>query len=94
MRAPESKQWTAVDATPAQFVLYGGVYVLSAVATWGGGDVVVERLLPDGTSLAPTHTALSADGITDPIYLPPGKYSLTITTATDVTAELSRVPFE
>lgn len=94
MRGGEAVHWTAVDATPDQFTLAGGVYVLGAVATWGGGNVVLEMLLPDGASLAPTHTALSADGITGPLYLPPGTYSLTITTATGVTAALTRVPFE
>lgn len=93
MRAPESKKWTDVDATPETVIIYGGVYVLSAVATWGGGNVVLERVISEGV-LAPTHTALTDDGITDPLYLPPGEYQLTITTATGVTADLTRVPFE
>lgn len=94
MRAPEAVHFTDVDATPAQFNLYGGVYVLGAVATWGGGNVVLEMLMPDGVSLAPTHTALTDDNITGPLYLPPGTYQLTITTVTDVTASITRVPFD
>ena len=95
MRAQESVQWTDIDATPAQFALNGGVYVLALVGTFGGsGAVVISQVLPDGSSLAPTHTALAADGITGPLYLPPGSYELTVTDTTAITANVTRVPFD
>lgn len=93
MRAQESVQWTNIDATPAQFTLQGGVYVLGIVGSnWG--TAVVNMVLPDGASLAPTHTALFADGITGSLYLPPGTYELTLDTTDGVTAALTRVPFD
>lgn len=94
MRAPESIHFAAVDATPAAFTLYGGVYVLAVQATFGGGNVGVEIALPDGTTYVDAHTALTAAGISTPLYLPPGKYRIAIDTATAVTATLTRVPFE
>lgn len=94
MRATESVKFDTIAATTAAFTLTGGVYVFSAVATWGGGNAVIQEQLQDGTSYAPTHTALMVDGITPPLYLPPGSYRLAITTATALVGNITRVPFE
>lgn len=93
MRAQECVKFSAISETTAAFELKGGVYVLAAAATWGEGNAVIDRQLANG-SYVPTHTALAANGITPPLYLPPGQYRLTITTATALSGDISRVPFE
>lgn len=95
MRAQESIHWTDIDATPAQFTLNGGVYCLAAVSgnsDWG--TLTLNIVLPDGSSVAAVATALSADGISSPLYLPPGLYELTLGTVTGITASITRVPVE
>lgn len=96
MRAPECIKFgesSALDVDQT-FNLTGGIYTLAAVATWGGGNIVVEMLLPDGTSYAPCHTPLDDDGIVQGLQLPPGSYRLNLTTAADVVGSLARVPGE
>lgn len=86
------------DGTPGSattlFEIDGGVYVLTGVATWGGGNIDLQKLGPDGSTLLDLSTPvkLTANGCTAPAYLPPGQYQLTVTTATAIYAELSRVP--
>lgn len=96
MAAPvyDAHSWSNIAATPAAFELKGGLYLLDAVATWGGGDVEVQKVGADGATALSLSTAmkLSADGVTAPTYLSPGQYKLTVTTATAVSAEVSRVP--
>lgn len=95
MRGTQSVGFSGISLTTAAFELNGGVYVLSAVATFGGGSVAVEMLLPDGTTWGGvTNGSLAAAGTSDPLYLPPGQYRIAIATATAVIASLSRVPFE
>lgn len=94
MRAQEAKAFTNIDATTAGFTLGGGNYVLAVSATFGGGNVGVEVLLPDGATWVDCHTPLTAAGITAALALPPGQYRIAIATATGVTCSLVRVPAE
>lgn len=92
MRATESVKFTNVDATPADFPLTGGKYAIDVVATWGGGNIVLQVALPGGT-YAPVHTALTDDGHVV-VDLAPGLYQFTLTTATAAFAAITRIPQE
>src|SRR5579872_4962394 len=91
--APGAANLSNVSANSAQFQLTGGIYVLSAIATWGGGSVELQKLGPDGSTFLSFNTAvkLTANGMTAPVYVPPGQYQITVTTATGVYTDLSRV---
>ena len=83
---------TGGSVTPANFYLLGGLYAVGVAATWGGGSVTLNILMPDGTTLLDTlPAAFSANGLAV-VYLPPGTYQLTIATATAVVAFVARVP--
>lgn len=84
--------FTALSATTAGFSVLGGRYAFGANATWGGGNVVVQALMPDGTTYVSCATALTADGF-EVLDLPPGTYRIGITTATSVQGFLIRVPY-
>lgn len=71
--------------------LMGGEYGIIAVATWGGGNVVVEGLSNDGSTYIPVHTAITANGYAT-FKIPPGMYRLNITTATGVYVTVYRIP--
>lgn len=96
MRAGEAlvNTFSAAGSTAAIY-LDGGVYCLAAhSASWGGGNVTVDMLLPDGTTwFKSTVLVLSADGyvIGD---LPPGQYRLTLATTTAANVAVTRVPRE
>lgn len=94
MRAYESQKWANIDATPADFLIYGGVYALDVIATFGGGSVTLTRLGPDSSTYLTAATAITANGTSGAITLPPGQYRLTIATATAVYASLVRIPGE
>lgn len=94
MRAQESIQAVNIAATTAGFQIQGGIYVLDAVATFGGGSVGLDALLLDGTTWTPALVALTAAGRSAPLNLPPGTYRFTVVTATAVTVALTRVPTE
>ena len=94
MRAHESFAWSNISATPAQFSLLGGTYVLDAVATWSTGSVKLQRVGPDGSTLIDAATSMTANGTSGELSLPPGKYQLTIATATAVYASVTRIPGE
>lgn len=94
MRGTESFKAANIAVTPAAFVLQGGVYCLDAIATWGGGSLTLTRLGPDGSTYMTAATALTADGSSGAIALPPGTYKFTIATATAVYASLTRIPGE
>jgi hypothetical protein len=66
---------------------------LSGVATFGGGNIEVQMLGPDGSTYLsmPTPIKLTAAG-TIGGYFPFGTYRLLITTATAVYVELANVP--
>jgi hypothetical protein len=71
----------------------GGLYSFQATATWGGGNVQIQQLSGDGSTLVNIGTNLTANG-QNTIYLPPGSFKLLVTTATAVYASLIRVPFD
>lgn len=79
----ENKSFSNISATPASFTLRGGNYGVTCHATWGGGNVVLQRLSPDGTSYVSVITAMTADGYANN-NLPSGTYRLAVTTATGV----------
>ena len=94
MRAVDQVKVENASATGAATNLRGGKYLFAAVATFNGGTVGVEMLMPDGS----TWTAISALSITAAgvatADLPPGQYRISIATATAVYAALTRVPGE
>ncbi len=108
MRAQESfKINNQAAGTFGPYSLDGGVYQLSAHATWGGGNLILQQILPDGataltlfgepqTGATPATWvgSLLADGAVIFKYLPPGSYQLVSTTATAMYAALTRVPLE
>jgi len=75
----------------AQFTLLGGYYSLAAVATWSSGNVTVQMVGPDGSTLLNTGLTLLANGIING-PLAAGTYQITVTTATAVYASLQSVP--
>lgn len=93
----ESVQFKNISATTAAFTLRGGRYVMAATATFGGGNITLQLLLPDGTtfvspfSLAGSANILSAAGSTT-IDCPPGQYQIKVTTATGVYVSLASIP--
>lgn len=79
----ETFSFNNISASTAAFVLRGGNYGLTCHATWGGGNVALQRLSPDGSSYVTVITALTADGYGN-ANLPSGSYRLQVTTATAV----------
>lgn len=75
---------TNVAAGTYTFTLQiGGLYQVSAHATWGGGNADLQIALPNGTTYLSmgSATKFTADGFAT-IYLPQGSYQVVITTAT------------
>lgn len=84
---------SSTSSNGTTFSIQGGFYMLTGVATWGGGNIEIQKLGPDGSTMISLATPmkLTANGeIT--AYLPPGQYQLTVTTATAIYAELTRIP--
>lgn len=95
MRAQEGFKHSALGATSSDnFVLQGGAYAMDAIATWNGGSITLQRLGPDGNTFITAATALSADGTTGALALPPGTYRFLVTTATGVWVAIARIPGE
>ena len=104
MANPWDSSYQALGATGpgTQFKLKGGVYAMGAVAgTWGGGNVALQALLPDGVTFGPMYTAqgdanaqITSNSMISPLYLPPGQYRFNVTTATGaVAAYVAGIPF-
>lgn len=95
MRANDSQLFSNIAATTAAFKLRGGKYAVSVVATFGGGSVKLQRLLPDNSTLVSigSSTDFTTAG-TAVVDLGPGTYEFVIATATAVYAEIIRVPGE
>lgn len=77
----------------AVFLLNGGIYQVTAIATWGGGSVELFQLGPDRATWLSVTDLITENG-GDTFYLPPGNYRWSIITATDVTVCVSRIPGE
>jgi hypothetical protein len=95
MRATESNRQTGLNGTQngAEFVLFGGIYQISAIATWGGGSVELYQIGPDGATWLSVSDPITTNG-GDTIYLAPGRYRWSIVTATGVSLMVTRVPGE
>jgi hypothetical protein len=78
------------SATSAVMQWPGGRGWFSAKATWGGGSVGLQYLLPDGATYVAAHTALTADGGVA-FELPPCLVKAVVTTATAVYATAARI---
>jgi hypothetical protein len=89
----DAQTFSNIAATTSNFQLQGGLYEIAVVATFGGGNVVLQQLGPDGSTYLPVHTALTANGVAT-ANVPPGQYRVAITTATAVYVTVARVPGE
>jgi hypothetical protein len=93
------QSWNDIDATPEEFRLNAGVFGLTLLATWGGGNVVLERRLPEPDPDTPSYVAMTPAFGTSPatangysvFYLPAGLYRLSITTATGVSGRIEKI---
>lgn len=95
MRSQEGFSYSSLGtANSDNFKLQGGAYVMDAIATWSSGSLTLQRLGPDGATFITAATALSADGTTGSIALPPGTYRISATTATGIWASIARIPGE
>ncbi len=92
-RANNGQGFSNISATTAAFLLYGGKYAMTVHATWGGGNVHLQILLPDGSTYLDvgSSTNFTADGFAV-VDLPPGSYKFTVTTATAVYVSVTRIP--
>lgn len=93
MRAPEAKRFSNISADTAPFNLYGGTYRVTVVATFGGGNVGLQQLGPDGSTYLTNHTALTVNGAST-VNVPPGMYKIVVVTATGVYVDIARCPGE
>lgn len=95
MRAADSISVFNVAASSATGVkLVGGKYMISAVATWGGGNLDLHMLGPDNsTYLSVLPATFTANGVKT-IDLPQGTYKFIVTTATALYAAVVRIPGE
>lgn len=99
MNVTDSKSFSNISASTALFYLKGGVYSFRVKGTITT-SVALQALLPDGSSLATVNnvagTAASVgsggSGSIDGIYLPPGQYQITLTSATAVFASVASTP--
>lgn len=100
MRAHESFTFgpaaTGVSSTSSQFQLLGGKYWFSAVGTFNGATVALQRLQGDGELLTVGSVAsvtANGGGVVD---LPPGTYQVTISSSTTavIYSEVVRIPEE
>ena len=78
-------------------MLYGGRYVLTAHATWGGGNITLQLLCPDGSTyvspkdIGGSANTLTADG-SQTIDCPPGQYTIKVTTASAIYVSVTSIP--
>lgn len=89
----DAQSFSNISATTAAFRLNGGRYAIEAVATFGGGSVKFQALMPDGSTWQSVSSAtdFTAAGYAT-IDVPPGQYRFTITTATAVYCSAAGVP--
>lgn len=86
----ETFPFSNISSTPASFVLRGGNYGLTCQATFGGGNIALQRLSTDGSTYVTVITALTANGYAS-ANLPSGTYRLAITTATAVYCDVTAI---
>ena len=97
MNVSQSYIASNISATTAAFTLNGGRYVMAAHATWGGGNITLQLLCPDGSTfvsvkdIGGSANTLTADG-SQTMDCPPGQYRITVTTASAIYASIASVP--
>jgi len=91
--AGDSKRFSNISATTALFFLKGGKYAAEVIATFGGGSVKLQALMPDGSTVASVSSAtdFTANGFAT-VDLAPGLYEITVATAAAVSASVVRIP--
>jgi len=93
VRATEAFKYKNVGAgTYGPFVLYGGIYQISAVG-FVSGSAILQELGPDGSTWLDVSNSITANG-GDTIYLPPGQYQWVTTTDPSLSMTVVRVPVE
>lgn len=95
MRALDGFTISNASTSSALTKLSGGLYAVSAIATWSSGSVTLEVQAADESTMIAvgSSTTFSANGFAT-VYLPPGWYQLVVATSTAVYARVIRVPFE
>lgn len=83
----ETRTFSNISATPTAFGLKGGLYAVTAKATWGGGSVTLQRLSFDATTYVTVLTAITADGYAT-VSLPSGTYRLLVATSTAIYVDI------
>ena len=82
--------WDNISATPADMTLGEGLYGLTLRATsWD--NVVLQRILSNGTLAVITPQPLTQDSYVAPLYLPAGKYRLVLDNTTGLSGSIERI---
>ena len=84
--------FTGGSGTIGPYYILGGRYAFAMSATWGGGNAVLNILMPNGSTYVQVAPTLSADG-SSIVDLPAGEVEIVITTATAAMGFLARVPY-
>jgi hypothetical protein len=95
MRATDSFVASNISASSPAFSLHGGLYAITAVATWNSSGWTLQRYAADGTTLVTVMTEFTAN-FYGTIDLPYGKYILTMASGSPSVGyiEIVRVPGE
>lgn len=88
--ANQTVSFSNISATPTVFTLGGGLYSITAHATWGGGSITLQRLAPDATTYITVSAAITTDGYAT-VSLPPGTYKLLVATATGIYVDIVEI---
>lgn len=83
--------FTGGSADVGPYKVSGGRYGVGVSATWGGGTVTLQCLMPDGSTYVTAASAFLADGVAV-VDLPAGMYKAAIATATAVQFFLAPIP--
>jgi hypothetical protein len=81
--------YSNISATQSTFFMASGQYGIDAVATWGGGTVVLQKLAGDASTYV-TVQSFSANGF-EIVTVPAGTYRIAVTTATGVYVKIGNV---
>jgi hypothetical protein len=84
----ETFSFSNISANTSSFRLRGGSYGITVHATFGGGNVGLQRLAADGATWVNVITPLTADGYAA-TNLPNGTYRFAVTTATSVYCDVT-----
>lgn len=84
------QSYSNISATTAAFTLAAGNYGVTVTATFGGGNVTLQRLAADASTWVTCLTAFTAAGYAT-VLLPSGSYRFSITTATGVYVDIAAI---